>query len=223
MKLNDYPDRDLLALSLADTIASELTAALRHEDRVTLAVPGGTSPGPVFDALCDVALDWSRVDVVLSDERWVPVDSPRSNTRLVRERLMVNRAAAATLLPLYQPVDTPEEALEALSDSLKPHLPLTVLLLGMGTDMHTASLFPGADRLEEGLSAKAPLLLPMRAEGAGEPRITMTAPVLQGAMSTHLLIMGAEKKAAMEAARKLPPFKAPVAAILDGAQVHYAD
>ncbi|MBY6089832.1 6-phosphogluconolactonase [Maritimibacter alkaliphilus] len=223
MKLNDYPDRDLLALSLADTIASELTAALRHEDRVTLAVPGGTSPGPVFDALCDVALDWSRVDVVLSDERWVPVDSPRSNTRLVRERLMVNRAAAATLLPLYQPVDTPEEALEALSDSLKPHLPLTVLLLGMGTDMHTASLFPGADRLEEGLSSKAPLLLPMRAEGAGEPRITMTAPVLQGAMSTHLLIMGAEKKAAMEAARKLPPFKAPVAAILDGAQVHYAD
>ncbi|MHC9237649.1 6-phosphogluconolactonase [Pseudooceanicola sp. 502str34] len=223
MKLNDYPDRDLLALSLADTIASELTAALRHEERVTLAVPGGTSPGPVFDALCDVALDWSRVDVVLSDERWVPVDSPRSNTRLVRERLMVNRAAAATLLPLYQPVDTPEEALEALSESLKPHLPLTVLLLGMGTDMHTASLFPGADRLEEGLSAKAPLLLPMRAEGAGEPRITMTAPVLQGAMSTHLLIMGAEKKAAMEAARKLPPFKAPVAAILDGAQVHYAD
>ncbi|MCA0921601.1 6-phosphogluconolactonase [Pseudooceanicola nanhaiensis] len=223
MKLHEYPDRDLLALTLADAIASELTAALRHEERVTLAVPGGTSPGPVFDALCDVALDWSRVDVVLSDERWVPVESPRSNTKLVRERLLVNRAAAATLLPLYQPVDTPEEALEALAASLKPHLPLTVLLLGMGADMHTASLFPGADRLEEGLSTKAPLLLPMRAEGAGEPRITMTAPVLQGAMSTHLLIMGAEKKAAMEAARKLPTFKAPVAAILDGAQVHYAD
>lgn len=223
MKLETYPDREFLMLGLANTIAGQLADFLRREGKATLSVPGGTTPGPIFDTLSGVDLDWANVAVVLNDERWVPESSDRSNTRLVRERLLRGRAAQARLVPLYAPAEQPEEMLAALEDGLKPHLPISVLLLGMGADMHTASLFPGADRLEEALSASAPLLLPMRAEAAGEPRITLTAPVLRGAFNIHVLITGTEKRAALERAMTLTPMEAPVRAVLDNATVHWAE
>lgn len=222
MEFKEYPDRDLLALNLADMIASDLGAALRHEERVTFSVPGGTTPGPVFDALTAVKLDWDRVDVVLNDERWVPESSPRSNTALLRARLLQGHAAAATMLPLHADTPEPEAALDALSEALRPHLPINVLLLGMGTDGHTASLFPGADRLAEGLAGDAPVLLPMRADGAPEPRITITARYLKGALATHVVIMGDEKRRVLEEAKDKRPEEAPIAAILPHAQVHWA-
>ncbi len=114
-KFVEYADRDMLALDLANLIAGELRTALSQADSATLAVPGGTSPGPVFDDLCAVDLDWDRVNVMLTDERWVPEDSDRSNTRLLRERLLTDKAAAANLLPLYAPYDTPEEGLGELA------------------------------------------------------------------------------------------------------------
>lgn len=223
MKLETYPDREMLMLSLANKIAGQLAEFLRRDGKATLSVPGGTTPGPIFDTLSGVDLDWANVAVVLNDERWVPETSERSNTRLLRERLLRGRAAAARLVPLYAPGEAPEEELSALEDGLKPHLPISVLLLGMGADMHTASLFPGADRLEEALSSSAPLLLPMRAEAAGEPRVTLTAPVLRGAFHTHLLITGADKRAALDRALTLPVAEAPVRAILDNATVHWAE
>lgn len=223
MKFVEYPDRDLLMMDLADQLASELNSCRLTHDSATFCVPGGTTPGPVFDVLSAVDLDWSRIAVVLSDERWVPDDSPRSNTRLLRERLLVGKAAAATLLPLHAQTPAPEEALDSLAEGLKPHLPISVLLLGMGADMHTASLFPGADRLEEALDSHAPPLMVMRAPGAGEPRVTLTAPVLQGALSTHLLITGKEKREALERARHLSPSEAPVRSVLSDATVHWAE
>ena len=223
MKLETYPDREFLMLGLANTIAGQLADFLRREGKATLSVPGGTTPGPIFDTLSGVDLDWANVAVVLNDERWVPESSERSNTRLVRERLLRGRAAQARLVPLYAPAEQPEEMLAALEDGLKPHLPISVLLLGMGADMHTASLFPGADRLEEALSAQAPALLPMRAEAAGEPRITLTAPTLRAAFNIHILITGPEKRAALERAMTLTPMEAPVRAVLDNAIVHWAE
>lgn len=223
MKLETYPDREFLMLGLANTIAGQLADFLRREGKATLSVPGGTTPGPIFDTLSGVDIDWANVAVVLNDERWVPESSDRSNTRLVRERLLRGRAAQARLVPLYAPAEQPEDMLAALEDGLRPHLPISVLLLGMGTDMHTASLFPGADRLDEALSASAPLLLPMRAEAAGEPRITLTAPVLRGAFNIHILITGQEKRDALERAMTLTPSEAPVRAVLDNATVHWAE
>ncbi len=223
MKLETYPDREALALGLANRLAGDLAAALRQHDRVSFCVPGGTSPGPVFDILSGADLDWARIDVLLSDERWVPEGSERSNTRLLRERLLTGRAAAARLVPLHAATDTPEPALPALAAGIEPLLPLDVVLLGMGTDMHTASLFPGADRLAEALAADAPILLAMRAPGAPEPRVTLSARVLAGAMACHILITGNEKRAALDRARDLRPEDAPVAAVLAEAVVHWAD
>lgn len=222
MKFNEYPDADMMMIHLANQIAGDLNAALHHEERACLAVPGGTTPGPLFDDLCAADLPWERVDVMLTDERWVPTDSDRSNTKLIRERLLVNRAAAARHLPLYAPADTPEEMLPELEAMIAPELPIAVLLLGMGADMHTASLFPGADRLDEALASNAPILVPMRAPGAIEPRVTLSARVLDGALRKHIVIIGAEKRAAFEAAQHLSAAEAPIRAVLTGADVHWA-
>lgn len=217
-----YPDREMLMVALADTIASQLRETLAREGRAVLSVPGGTTPGPVFDILSGVALDWENVSVLLNDERWVPEDSPRSNTRLLRERLLRDRAAAARLVPLYTPAARPEDRLDELAAGVAAVLPITVLLLGMGADMHTASLFPGADRLAEALSPEAPVLMALRSEVAGEPRITLTAPALRTAMHCHILITGDEKRAALDRAAQLPEAEAPVRIVLNTATIHWA-
>jgi 6-phosphogluconolactonase len=222
MDLIEYPDAELMMMRLADVLASQIKQALLTHDRASLAVPGGTTPGPIFDTLCAVDLDWSRVDVLLTDERWVPETSDRSNTALLRRRLLVNRAAAARLIPLYADAQAPEDRLADLAAGLEPVLPLSVVLLGMGADMHTASLFAGADQLELALTGDAPLVA-MRAPGAPEPRITLSAAVLNAAMARHIVIVGAEKRAALDQAQGLDPQDAPVAAVLKDTTVHWAE
>ena len=223
MNLIEYPDREFMALALADRIAAELGQALRAGGRASFCVPGGSTPGPVFDTLSGVDLDWANVAVFLGDERWVPESSDRSNTRQLRARLLHGRAGAAQLLPLYADTPEPEAALASLAQGIAPHLPITVLLLGMGDDMHTASLFPGADRLAEALAPDAPVLMALRAPGVPEARITLTAPVLAGALHTHVLITGAAKRAAVLRAEGLAPTEAPIRAVLPHATVHWAE
>lgn len=223
MKKTKYPDSEMMAMDLADVLAAELKVILDTKEWATLVVPGGTTPGPIFDILCGAPLEWNRVNVMLTDERWVPDTHERSNTRLLKERLLVDKAAAANLIPMYLDFDTPEAALPDLSRLIGPLLPIDVLLLGMGEDMHTASLFPGADRLADALKADAPLLMPMRNDGSDEPRVTLTAPVLHGAMTTHVVFTGKSKHKALKTARKLnDPRKAPISAFLKGATVHWA-
>jgi 6-phosphogluconolactonase len=222
MKLQEYPDAEFMAMGLADVISAQLSAALRQRDRVLLVLPGGSTPGPVFDTLCGAGLEWDRVDIMPSDERWRPQAHIRSNAGMIAQRLMVERAAAATLLPLYVSDTSPEEAASGLSDSLAGRLPVDVALVGMGEDMHTASMFPRAAMLEAALAHDAPLLVPMRIEGEPEPRITLAAHVLRGAMHLHVVITGSAKRAALERAQGMDAADAPIAALLDDATVHWA-
>ena len=222
MKLAEYADAEMMAIDLANVLAGELAGVLMHEDRATLVVPGGTSPGPVFDALCAADLDWARVDVMLSDERWVPVEDARSNAALIRERLLTGRARMARFYPYFTGSPEPESDLAEVEAMIQPHLPVSVALLGMGADMHTASLFPSGDNLRLALDEAAPDLVPMRAPGLDVARVTLSARVLRASLALHIVVTGAEKRAALERAAKLPPEEAPVAALLDGAVVHWA-
>lgn len=223
MKKIKYPDAEMMAMDLADILASELNDALHNKERVTLVVPGGTTPAPIFDILSSVHLDWARVNVLLTDERWVPETDKRSNTRLLREHLLVDQAAAATLIPLYRDGETLEEALPELAKAIGPLLPIDVLLLGMGQDMHTASLLPKADNLEDAFEANAPLLLPMRSVNVDETRVTLTAPVLRGAMKTHIVYTSKSKNKALKTAHRLrDPILAPISGFLKGSTVHWA-
>lgn len=220
MHLETYPDSEMMMIDLANRIAGELNTCLLEHDWASFAVPGGTTPGPMFDALSAADLDWSRVHVLLTDERRVPADHPRSNERLVRERLLTGRAAAAKFVRLVPETD---DDWPRLYETLDQETPISVLLLGMGADMHTASLFPGAPELEAALSSDADPIMAVTPPGDDlEPRLSLTAPVLRGAMTTHILITGEEKRAALDNVRKLTPKEAPVAAVLNDATVHWA-
>ena len=220
MQLETYPDSEMMMIDLANRIAGELNTCLLEHPSATLAVPGGTTPGPMFDALSAADLDWSRVKVLLTDERRVPSDHARSNERLIRERLLTGRASAAQFLRLVPETDADwAETRTTLSNEL----PISILLLGMGADMHTASLFPGAPELPEALAKDAPPLMALTPPGEDlEPRLSLTAPVLKGAITTHVLITGDEKRESLSRAQKLSPSDAPISLVLSDATVHWA-
>ena len=224
MRFVEYADADMMFLDLANVIAGELENHLLSDESATLVVPGGTTPGPIFDSLSATShIDWARVNVMLSDERWVPLDSPRSNTALVRDRLLQGPAAAANYIPLYGDAETPFDGATQLAPNVQAALPITVLLLGMGADMHTASLFPGSPELAAGLDPKAGPLIGVHVPDQPEDRITLTAPALQSAIGIHIVIKGADKRDAVERAAHLDPTQAPIAAVLSQATVHWAE
>lgn len=218
----EYNHREDLVSKVAEILAADLISSVKGGGNAIFSVPGGSTPGPIFDKLCEFDLDWKRVSIILNDERWVPETSERSNTKLLRERLLIKKASLATYISMYSDVLTPEVGIPKLQERIERNLPISVLLFGMGVDMHTASLFPGGDNLEKALSSNAPTLLPMRAEGALEARITLTAQVLNRSRIKHLVIFGKEKRTALEKAIDLPNRLAPISAILPGASVHWA-
>ncbi|WBO59876.1 6-phosphogluconolactonase [Acidocella sp. MX-AZ03] len=197
-----FSTRDALAEKLAEDTAQALRNRLQLQVEAVLAVSGGSTPGAFFAALSQVELDWSRVVVTLVDERWVPEDSPRSNAAMVRRALLQNRAAQARFLPLYNGAPTPAAGLKALEAELAAlPLSLAAAILGMGEDGHTASFFPGGDNLAAALApSNGQKVETMQAPGAGEPRVTLTLPVLAQADLLALHIEGARKREVLEQA-----------------------
>jgi len=223
MKLKTYADREMMMIDVANTLAGELNSCLMNHEHASFAVPGGSTPGPMFESLCAADLDWARVHVLLTDERWVPEDDARSNAGLLRRTLLRDRAEQAEFLPFYREGETPEHAAPALAEAVKPELPISVLLLGMGEDMHTASLFPRAEGLTSALASNAPPVMPIVQPGTGERRVTLSAPALSNAMAIHILITGAAKREALNRAARLDVHEAPVRTVLSQATVHWAE
>jgi len=197
---------DDVALNLADTVAEFLVARLKEVPRASLVVSGGSTPLPFFKALSGKPLDWGKVDVLLADERWVDEDNPASNTRLVRDNLLQNHAASARYLSLKQPGATPAEGLDAVKAELAGLvLPLDVLILGMGNDGHTASLFPDAPELAYAMDPECQDIVAATTP-ASQPqkRITLTWPPLRDARFTALHLRGEDKLAILEQAMSDP-------------------
>jgi 6-phosphogluconolactonase len=222
MNLIEYPDRKSQTLALARVLEAALARALAQRPEVTIAVPGGTTPGPLFDALAVTEIEWGRVHVLLTDERWVSESDPASNAALIRARLLKGNAAAARFTAYYTANTPIDVAADHLSKTLEPVLPIDVLLLGMGADMHTASLFPGAPGLERAMAPDAPMLLPVQVAGQDAARLTLTAPVLHTAEAIHLLITGDDKRKALMQAETTPTAQAPVNIVLPRATIHWS-
>lgn len=219
-QLHACADHDALAEALAASVADDLRAALAERGRAVLALSGGTTPVRFFQALAEQPLPWKQVAVTLVDERWVDESNARSNAALVRQHLMYGAAAVASFLPLYRDYgDGPEQSLPELETELAQlPLPLDVAVLGMGNDGHTASFFPGGDWLERALDpAGSARVLPMHAEAAGEPRITLTLPVLVAARHLYLHIEGEQKAQVLQQALATANGP-PIAAVLHAAR-----
>ena len=186
-----------LAQALAEAVAADLRAAIATRGTALLAVSGGRTPVHFFEKLALTPLDWGRVVVTLVDERWVGAEDERSNARLVRANLLQGAAAAAKFVPLFEPgCARPEDAIATVATRITLlDLPFDALVLGMGDDGHTASFFPGGDRLADAIDPHtAALVLPMNAPAAGEPRITLTLPAIVGSRRLYVHIEGANKR-----------------------------
>jgi 6-phosphogluconolactonase len=210
-----FASRTELAQTLAKTIAGRLSEAIAKRGAGFIAVSGGSTPALLFAELSKAAIDWSRVIVTLIDERLVPPTSPRSNAKLVADKLLQGPAAAATFVPLYHGADDGDEA-AALAKAALGRLPwpLDVAVLGMGGDGHTASFFPDAPNLAELLAADAgKLVLPVEAASAGEHRLTLTLGKIAEAGLLALHIEGAEKRDVLE--RALAGAKLPIRATME--------
>jgi 6-phosphogluconolactonase len=191
-----YDNGAALAEGLADAVGARLDAAVNARGAASIAVSGGSTPKAFFQALSKRDLDWAKVTVTLVDERFVPPENDRSNHGLVAANLLKNRAAEARFMPLYHAAATAEDAAaKASAATASLDAPFDVVVLGMGTDGHTASFFPGGTRLGEALDPAMPRgVITMAADGAGETRLTFTFSSLHDAGYLVLHIEGNGKK-----------------------------
>ena len=220
--IETFQDAASLAEAAAAAVTAALAAGLKRYGSAGLAATGGRSPGAVYDRLALEPLDWSKVRVTLTDERWVDPGSPDSNEKLVRERLLQHRAAEATFHPLHGREPNPEAAAKHASAVLHGWPAFDAVMLGMGEDGHVASLFPGSPVLGQGLDPEAPACIAVPS-GEGRPppqaRLSLTVRPLTTAGLVLILTSGENKRAVLDKAlRGGDPLELPVRAVLQSAR-----
>jgi len=220
--LRRYPDAAALTRALASDMVQAIERGLRARGRASLALSGGRSPTALFEALSQAALDWRRVWIALTDERWVDATSSDSNEHLVRAHLLRDAAASAHFVGMKTDAVSPEAA-EAACWSAIARLPrpFDYTLLGMGDDGHTASLFPQSPGLATAIDAQAPPgCVPMIAPAAPQARMSLNLAALLDSRCIGLLIMGSGKWATYQRAAGAGPVnEMPVRALLRQQQV----
>lgn len=202
--LKKYPNSQLLIEDLAAYIVKDLKQAIEKKGHASIAVSGGKTPIPLFKLLSQQDLDWHNVFITLVDDRWVDDTDDASNEKLVLTYLLQNKAKLANFVGLKNSCDNPFDGAEITDKILnKIPMPLDVLILGMGEDGHTASLFPGAANLRVGLDMKSgrkvvgmtPLTAPL-------DRITLTLPTILDSQNIYLHLVGESKMQVLQQAEK---------------------
>lgn len=199
----EFETREEASVAAAARIRDALAHRLENQKAATLVVSGGTTPARCFQELAHLEIEWDRVNVLASDDRWVPSDHEDSNEKLIRNNLLVNGASIAGLLPFFK-ADTPIEVRCAELDREIRFMPFPFAcsLLGMGADGHFASLFPDADNLVEGLDLESQrLCLPVQTEASPYPRVSLTLAALSRSDEIVLLFFGEEKRRIFEKAK----------------------
>lgn len=202
-RLTTYASREAASHAVAEYAAHALAADISERGQASIFVSGGSTPKQAFEILSDTPLNWSKVVAGLVDERWVPPDDAESNERLVRRHLLKSHAGAAGLLPMWTPSVDAGLAAAGRDFAYRPHCASPAFVfLGMGTDGHTASWFPGMPVLDAVLSpGDGRCVMAVEATGAVVPhRLTLTGHAVRGAKHAALLIFGREKREVLEAA-----------------------
>ena len=217
-----FPDAVAQTAALTDLVARRLEMGIAARGAASLVCSGGTTPAPVYDALSHRTLDWSRVQVTGSDERWLAPSDPGSIDHLLHAHLFKDRAAAARFIPLKTADAEPEAAeTEVHARLMAMPRPFDIVLLGMGPDGHTASLYPGAPGLTQALDVADPTLAravrPVEAAGSSR-RMSLTLRALLDSGMIVVFFRGEEKLKVYEAALvNSDPNVLPVSAVLNQA------
>ncbi len=217
MNSRTFADRETLDRTLASDVAAILARAIAGRGHATLVVSGGSTPAGFFRELSRKSLPWAQVSVLLADERWVAPDDPASNERLVRQNLLVDAASAARFIPLRTADENPEDAEALLDQRLSELGTFDLVMLGMGNDGHTASLFPGATALDAALDRHSGRqCIAVTPPHAPHRRISLTLPRLLDSRQIFLHITGDDKRQVLEqAVRKNALAQFPVAALVN--------
>ena len=189
---HSYAERAELAADLAWQIANQLLSAVDESGMARLLVSGGGTPKLLFNMLSEIDLPWEAIHIGLVDDRCVSPDDERSNVKLIREFLMLGEAGQAVLEPLYDPALGIEASAAAACEFWDAP---DVVILGMGSDGHTASLFPGSPQLASALADDGAKIV--HTEPTMEPmvdRLTLNAAAIMEAGWTALHIEGAGKR-----------------------------
>ena len=193
--INEFKNRGNLDSTLAKNIANVLAKAVSEKGHASIAVSGGSTPKGFFSALSSIKLPWNKITIMLADERWVPLDDSASNTRLVHENLLQNKAVKANFFHIKQGDEFSTETLEDLNVAVDSSiLPLDVLILGMGEDGHTASLFPCSEQIDECFSSSADSLIKVVPKSAPHQRVTFSFSALKQSKHIFLHICSKGKK-----------------------------
>ncbi len=215
MKIHSFGNADLLHADLADQVKELLAKAIAVRGHAYLAISGGKTPIPLFKLLAKKVLDWEKVTIILVDERCVPVGHPDRNERMVREFLLQNEAKRAHFLSL----DDTENDWSVLQKQVASLPVFDVVILGMGEDGHTASLFPCSPQLATGLAEDAEAILHVTPKTAPHERISMSKKRLLYSDIIFIHVVGAKKQAILSKALVQPdPMQMPISAFLNNEQ-----
>lgn len=222
MQLHTFESSAALNQQFANEISSRLAAAIAEKGEATLVVSGGKTPLPLFKTLSETDLDWSRVTITLADDRWLPETHADSNEGLVKANLLQGKAANARFISLFDSA-SPDDAYQgaATVEARVAKLPkFDVLILGMGEDGHTASLFPCSKEIQAGLAADAPVSLAVTPATAPYQRLSLSKARLLNSSVIYLHLVGPKKLTVLEQAMAgQDPLQMPVRAFLHQQQV----
>ena len=212
MQWHEYPDAESYTQALVKRIAADLRHALAREGHARLALSGGRSPIPLLEALNREELDWAQVVVTLVDDRCVPATHADSNARLLQAHFFQHAAAVARFEPLIHDANNADASVQAANRAAGK---ITVAVLGMGEDGHTASLFPGAAELAAGLdSATQAHYLAVTPPVAPHRRVSLTLAALCATEHLYLAISGANKRTVFERAGERCDINLPISYLI---------
>jgi 6-phosphogluconolactonase len=188
-------DENVLAKKLAVSVCKQLKICLAEKNKACLAVSGGATPIAFFQQLSQQELDWAKVTVVLVDERWLPTDHKDSNEKLVHDHLIQNNAKKAYFLGLKNSAELPSEGIMDCETQLRTQIDhIDVVVLGMGSDGHTASWFTGSTKLAALLdSDTSAWCLPIEDSFLPQPRMSLTWRFIKRAEKIYLHFTGEDK------------------------------
>jgi 6-phosphogluconolactonase len=194
----DFVSAESLDEALVADVVTALGADIERQGSAILVVSGGRTPVGFMQRLSRQSLAWQQVTVTLADERWVGADEADSNEKLVRDHLLVNAASVAGFVGLKNAAATAAEGEVVANDSLGKLGKFSVVILGMGEDGHTASLFPGAANLARGLDmTSGRACVAMTPLHAPRERMSLTLPRLLASSKIFLHLCGEGKRQVM--------------------------